>query len=131
MRARLEPGQVIDGYRLDERIGAGGMANLWAVSREGASFPMVMKVPMVGDSDDPVPIVGFEVEQMILPRLKGPHVPRFVGSAGFEVQPYIVMERIPGPSLMPGSNRRRCPGPRWRAWARRSRLRCTISIGST
>ena len=55
------------------------MANLWAVSREGDRFPMVMKVPMLADSDDPLPIVGFEVEQMILPRLTGPHVPRFVG----------------------------------------------------
>ena len=30
------------------------------------------------DGDEPAPIVGFEVEQMILPRLSGPHVPRFV-----------------------------------------------------
>src|SRR4051812_15719082 len=100
MRAALQPGQVIDGFVLEERIGAGGMARLWAVSREGASFPMVMKLPILGDSDDPVPLVGFEVEQMILPRLQGPHVPRFVASAGLEREPYIVMERIPGASLV-------------------------------
>src|SRR5690349_8582322 len=86
MRARLESGQVIDGFQLGERSGAGGMATLWAVSRDGETMPMVMKVPILGDSDNPVPLVGFEVEQMILPRLKGPHVPRFVASAGFEAQ---------------------------------------------
>nr|WP_304502902.1 bifunctional serine/threonine-protein kinase/universal stress protein [Caldovatus aquaticus] len=36
---------------------------------------------------------------MILPRLSGPHVPRVVAAAGFERQPYLVMERLPGPSL--------------------------------
>lgn len=100
MRVRLAAGMVVDGYRLDERIGAGGMAQLWAVSRDDAAFPLVMKVPILGDSDDPVPIVGFEAEQMILPRLTGPHVPRFVATGGFETQPYLVMERIAGSSLV-------------------------------
>jgi nucleotide-binding universal stress UspA family protein len=36
-----------------------------------------------------------------MPRLSGPHVPRFVAMAGFEAEPYIVMERIEGPALLP------------------------------
>src|SRR5262249_58559037 len=43
-------------------------------------------------------IVGFEVEQMILPKLAGPHVPRFVAAGGLD-KPYIVMELIAGKSL--------------------------------
>jgi hypothetical protein len=39
------------------------------------------------------------MEQMIMPRLGGPHVPRFVAQAGFEATPYIVMERIEGQAL--------------------------------
>jgi hypothetical protein len=31
MRAQLQPGQVIDGFVLEEKVGAGGMAKLWAV----------------------------------------------------------------------------------------------------
>jgi serine/threonine protein kinase len=42
--------------------------------------------------------VGFEVEQMILSRLTGRHVPRFVAAGDFE-QPYIVMEFVTGRSL--------------------------------
>ncbi len=60
-----------------------------------------MKVPVIGEGDDPAAIVGFEMEQMILPRLSGPHVPRFVANGDFATLPYIVMERLPGTSLYP------------------------------
>ena len=58
-----------------------------------------MKIPSLREGDDPAAIVGFEVEQMILPTLSGVHVPRFVASGDFSVQPYLVMERIAGESL--------------------------------
>jgi nucleotide-binding universal stress UspA family protein len=97
---RLEAGGEIDGFRLEEHLHRGGMASLWRVTRadlpaEGA----LMKIPSLRDQTDPTAIVGFEVEQMILPRLSGPHVPRFIAAGGFEEQPYIVMELLPGHSL--------------------------------
>lgn len=96
----LEPGMAIAGFTLRERLHAGSMASLWRVGREGDPTPMVMKLPRVRDGDDPAAIVGFEVEQMIMPRLTGPHVPRFVAAAGFDAeQPFIVMEAIDGPTL--------------------------------
>jgi nucleotide-binding universal stress UspA family protein len=57
-----------------------------------------MKLPLLRRGEDPLTIVGFEVEQMILARLSGPHVPRFVAAGDFEM-PYIVMEFVPGRSL--------------------------------
>src|SRR6267378_6932499 len=39
------------------------------------------------------------MEQMILPRLSGPHVPACFGSGDFARQPYVVIERIPGKTL--------------------------------
>jgi nucleotide-binding universal stress UspA family protein len=97
---RLTQGQIIDGFRLDAPLDAGGMANFWRVSRidDPPLFPMVMKVPLLRRGEDPITIVGFEVEQMILARLHGPHVPRFVAAGDFE-QPYIVMELVVGRSL--------------------------------
>ena len=98
--AALQAGMEIGGFVLRERLHNGSMATLWAVERDGDTAPMVMKLPRVRDGDDPAAIVGFEVEQMILPRLAGPHVPRFVAAAGFEApQPFIVMERLDGPTL--------------------------------
>src|SRR5216683_2648592 len=91
-------GEVIDGFRLEAPLDPGGMANFWRVSRADAEFPMVMKVPLLRRGEDPITIVGFEVEQMILARLSGPHVPRFVAAGDFE-QPYIVMEFVAGQSV--------------------------------
>jgi len=103
-REPLAEGQVIDGFRLDERTHQGGMATLWRVSRvnpsdSDAAMPLIMKVPRITGDDDPTTIVGFEVEQMIMPALAGPHVPRFVANGDFTSRPYIVMERISGTSL--------------------------------
>ena len=92
---RLEAGQIVDGFRLEEPLNPGGMANLWRVSRDDVALPMVMKIPLV---HNPVNIVSFEVEGMILPRLSGPHVPRFIKTGDFST-PYIVMEFIAGTSL--------------------------------
>ena len=100
MRAiRIGKGLVLDGFTLVEPIKLGGMAQIWHVTREGEDAGLVMKIPLILDGDDPTMIVGFEMEQMILPRLKGPHVPRFVANGDFSAQPYIVMERIVGRSL--------------------------------
>ncbi|HZW76008.1 MAG TPA: bifunctional serine/threonine-protein kinase/universal stress protein [Caldimonas sp.] len=100
--ASLEAGQVVDGFRLDEVAHRGGMATLWHVSRVAPVAddpPLVMKVPRVRGGEDPAAIVGFEVEQMVMPALAGPHVPRFIAKGDFTRVPYIVMERIEGPSL--------------------------------
>jgi nucleotide-binding universal stress UspA family protein len=99
MRLRLSPGMVIDGFMLEEHLATGGMAQIWAVSRENDPASLIMKFPMLIDSDDPLPIVCFETEQMIMPRLTGPHVPRFVATGPLEPQAYLVMERISGVSL--------------------------------
>ncbi len=62
---------------------------------------LIMKVPRIKGGEDPASIVGFEVEQMIMPALKGPHVPRFVARGDWRRQAYIVMERIEAESLRP------------------------------
>lgn len=90
---------VIDGFTLQEHVSTGGMALLWSVTREGDPTLLMMKIPLLLDSDDPLPIVCFETEQMIMPRLTGPHVPRFVAAGPLDPMPYIVMEQIPGESL--------------------------------
>ncbi len=99
-QARLREGEEIDGFLIGAPLHVGGMAALWEVTHPDHELPMVMKVPRIAEGEDPAAIVSFEMEQMILPRLAGPHVPRFVASGGFDRQPYLVMERIPGKSLV-------------------------------
>ena len=105
------------------------MALLWRVSTAQRQ-PLLMKVPIMAYSEGPGAIVGFEVEQMILPRLIGParsalrRLARFLAptlhrdGAPAGAFPFPVFESAPldaGPS--PTS-------------ARGSRRRCTICIGS-
>ena len=74
------------------------MATIWRVSHPAHDLPMVMKIPLLRHGENPVTAVSFEVERMILPRLSGPHVPRFVAAGDFE-RPYIVMEHVDGSTL--------------------------------
>ena len=92
-------GSEIDGFQLLERVYEGGMAVLYRVSKTGVDLPLVMKLPKLGFGSHPACYVGFEVEQMILERLSGPHVPAFIAKGDMAVQPYLVMEYIEGPSL--------------------------------
>jgi nucleotide-binding universal stress UspA family protein len=101
MTVRFLPGAAIDGFLLEERLHQGNMSEIWRVRRQvdPSGDALAMKIPRVADSDDPAAIVGFEVEQMILPTLSGPHFPRFAAAGDFSVQPYIAMELIRGESL--------------------------------
>ena len=99
VKTLVEPGAVIDGFTVGERVHSGGMATLWSVTWPESDTPMLMKVPRISEGEDPAAIVGFEMEQMILPRLSGPHVPACFGTGDFARQPYAVIERIPGKTL--------------------------------
>ena len=101
MQQRPRSGLQIDGFTLGERLHTGGFATIWSVTHPDRPGPMVMKVPTILDGYDGPTIVGFEVEQMIMPRLSGPHVPRVIGIGGFDVMPYIVTEMIDGGSFLP------------------------------
>jgi serine/threonine protein kinase len=101
VKGKLSTGTVIDGFRIDELTHAGGMAHLWSVTREKDGATFLMKTPVVFEGEDPAAIVSFEMEQMIMPGLKGPHVPRHVANGDFAVQPFIVMEKLAGTTLLP------------------------------
>jgi serine/threonine protein kinase len=95
-----EKGTIIDGFHIGDCAHRGGMATLWRVTRPGATMQMLMKVPKLSEGEDPAAIVSFEMEQMILPRLSGAHVPKFVAAGDLAAQPYIVMECIVGKTLL-------------------------------
>ena len=106
----LERGAVVDGFLLEKRLHQGGMASMWRVIRVDAEGnpapvadepPLIMKVPRIKGGEDPATIVGYEVEQMIMPALTGQHVPRYVARGDFTRQPFIVMEHIAGDTLRP------------------------------
>jgi serine/threonine protein kinase len=99
VKPSIEPGTQLDGFTIGECVHRGGMATLWTVTHPGITVPLLMKIPRVSEGEDPAAIVSFEMEQMIVPRLAGPHVPGCFGSGDFDRQPYVVIERIPGKTL--------------------------------
>lgn len=109
MPTRPHTGLAIDGFTLGEKLHAGGFATIWAVTHPDHPQPMVMKVPTILDGYDGPTIVGFEAEQMIMPRLNGPHVPKVFAVGDFAVMPYLVVERIEGDSFLRLSDRAPLP----------------------
>lgn len=96
---RLAPGVIIDGITVGEVLHKGGMAILYDAKKDGIDAPLVLKAPRLAHGEDAAAIVGFEMEMMILPRLSGPHVPKVYAVGDFARQPYILMERLDGPTL--------------------------------
>ncbi len=96
---RIEPGVEVDGFRVEERIHAGGMALIYRVSRAGEPAPLVMKVPRLGPGEPATSVISYEVEQTLLSALHGPHVPRLVASGDLARHAYLVMEHVEGRSL--------------------------------
>src|SRR6266700_2724198 len=94
----VQSGALIDGFTIGECVHRGGMAVLWTVTHPGITMPLLMKIPRVHEGEDPAAIVSFEMEQMILPRIAGPHVPACFGTGDF-AQAHVVIERIPGDTL--------------------------------
>ena len=110
-RQHLAPGLIVDDFQLGERVFAGGMGSIWKATRVSADMatgepadvprdpPMVLKIPFIAAGEDVSAIVAYEVEEMIMKRLSGPHVPKFLGSGDLAKLPYIAMEFVSGESL--------------------------------
>src|SRR5439155_19274953 len=98
----LAPGALIDGWRVGELVHEGGTARIYRVYPEAVpdpGFPVLIKAPPLGRGQPALGLISFEMEQMILPNLAGPHVPRFVATGDTRATPYLVMEWIEGDSL--------------------------------
>ena len=95
----IAAGREIDGFTVGECVHEGAMGRLFEVSGREAAFPMLMKVPRMGAVDSAELMLAFETEAMILPRLSGPHVPRFVAAGSVTTVPYVATERVAGQSL--------------------------------
>jgi len=102
MRERLHPGGIIEGYLLGDCIHKGGTGAIFRATAPAGlepGFPIVLKAPYFGYGESTLGIISLEMEQMILARLTGLHVPRFVAAGDIRAAPYIVMEWVDGKSL--------------------------------
>ncbi|MCD9142928.1 serine/threonine-protein kinase [Streptomyces albireticuli] len=98
-------GVLLDGrYRLGERIGSGGMGQVWSAVDERMDRPVAVKLLSTAvDAGDPVLVARFEREARAAGRISSPYVVTVhdYGEAELDGRPtlYLVMERLQGRTL--------------------------------
>ncbi|MFM7384841.1 MAG: serine/threonine protein kinase [Betaproteobacteria bacterium] len=94
---RLKPGDQVDQYKILSEAHRGGMARLYLVQAsesDSASTELLMKVPRMSPRDQSETVLSFEVERLILPRLKGRYIPKLIAIGELDRVPYILMQRV-------------------------------------
>lgn len=99
MSGLLEPGTDLDGFQIDTHLHAGAMGDVYRVTHPAHSLPLLLKMPRLSSGPVMENLLGFEMESLILPALKSPHVPRFIAAGDLTRLPYLVLEYVPGMSL--------------------------------
>jgi tetratricopeptide (TPR) repeat protein len=94
-------GTRIGAYRLDERLGEGGMGVVYAASRDDAQFKQSVAIKILRHGlGSPGAIARFRDERQILATLEHPNIVRLLdGGSTDDDLPYIVMERVRGVSI--------------------------------
>jgi eukaryotic-like serine/threonine-protein kinase len=90
-----------DRYRLDERIAAGGVGQVWRATDLLLERPVAVKVLRPEYSDHPETLDRFRKEARHAGALSNPHVAQVYdyGPSGPDGSPFLVMEYVDGPSL--------------------------------
>jgi serine/threonine-protein kinase len=98
----LEPAGTAPGeigpYQLVERIGAGGMGQVWLAQRRDGAYEQKVAIKVLASVlGDPESIRRAERERQFLAWLDHPHIARVVdGGTTAAGQPYVVMEYVDG-----------------------------------
>ena len=90
---------LADRYRLEELLGRGGMAEVYAAIDERLRRPVAVKLLRPELAADPTVRGRFEAEARAAARLSHPNVVAVFDTGEDEGTPYIVMERLPGDTL--------------------------------
>src|SRR6188768_4015369 len=98
MGSSIEPGSEIDGFTVGDRVHAGGMGEIFRVTKPGFERALIMKVPRLGPEASES-LLGFQTEALIVPTLTGPHVAPFVAASELTRTAYLVFEWTEGQTL--------------------------------
>jgi eukaryotic-like serine/threonine-protein kinase len=114
----LEAGLMMAGYRIAERLGAGGMGEVYRATDTKLQRDVALKVLAAGFAHDSGWLSRFQREARVLASMNHPHIAAIYGleeSGGVRA---IVMELVEGPTLAERMVRGRIPIPEALAIAR-------------
>lgn len=91
-------GQRLGPWRLDRRLGAGGMGEVWEARRADGAYEARVAVKLLREAaDSRLVLEHFAQEQRLLARLNHPHIARlFDAGRTDDGQPYFVLEAVDG-----------------------------------
>jgi len=102
-------GRAIGPYRLVERIGRGGMGNVYRAEREGGEFAQTVAVKLIRrglDTDDV--LARFRAERRMLASLRHPNIAHLIdGGSTEDGRPFLVMEHVEGADILSWCDARR------------------------
>jgi eukaryotic-like serine/threonine-protein kinase len=87
-------------YRLEQRIGAGGMGEVWRATDEKLDRPVAVKVMQPGLLADPEFVQRFRVEARAMAKVRHPNVVAVYDFDDDAAGAYLVMEYVAGESLL-------------------------------
>src|SRR3954451_5442576 len=90
---------LCDRFRLDERIGSGGMSTVYRAFDETLERWVAVKVLHHTMEDDPVQLERFRREARTVARLSHPHVVTVIDAGEDDGHPFIVFEFVDGDTL--------------------------------
>ncbi|MEA2375366.1 MAG: eukaryotic-like serine/threonine-protein kinase [Thermoleophilaceae bacterium] len=93
-------GTLLSGrFRLEERIGSGGMSTVYRAFDETLERWVAIKLMHGSLSDDPLQLERFRREARAVARLSHPHVVTVIDAGEDDGHPYIVFEYVEGETL--------------------------------
>ncbi len=95
----LEPGMVLDGYRIDREIHASTRSQVYKVTEEESGKSYCMKTPSVNFEDDPAYIERFIMESWIGSRINSPYVVKVMEPSRSRSCLYYLTEYVTGMTL--------------------------------
>jgi serine/threonine protein kinase/TolB-like protein len=98
----LRAGERIGPYQLSQRLGAGGMAEVWLAQRADGAFKrrVALKIPLRLQWREDL-ARRFVIERDILASLEHPHIARFYDAGLSEDgRPYLALEYVDGTNLL-------------------------------
>ncbi len=95
----LEPGMVLDGYRILRHLFANKRTEVYLVQDTASGEKWVLKAPSINYEDDPEYIHQFLHEEWVGRRINNPHVMKVVESPRKRTALYYLAEHIEGRTL--------------------------------
>jgi serine/threonine-protein kinase len=93
----LGPGDLLGAWKLQRRLGQGGMGAVYLAERADGHFEQLAAIKLIRGTPNAQALAQFARERQILAALQHPHIARLLdGGATPGGQPYLVMEYVEG-----------------------------------